>query len=68
MPDAEAVADVALLLERARMLVEPAAAVTLSAARRLGERMPADAHLVLVLCGASVSPADLQGWRERFKV
>lgn len=67
-PDAEAVADMQLLLEQAHMLVEPAAAVTVSAARRLGERIPADAHLVLVLCGASVSLADLQGWRERFNV
>jgi len=68
IPDAEAVADMALLLERAHLLVEPAAAVTLSAARRLGHHIPAEAHVVLVLCGASVSPADLRGWRERFKV
>lgn len=68
VPDAEAVADTRLVLEQAHMLVEPAAACTLSAARRLGERIPADAHLVLVLCGASVGPADLQGWRERFNV
>lgn len=68
VPDAVAVADMQLLLEQARMLVEPAAAVTLSAARRLGERIPADAHLVLVLCGASVALDDLRQWRERFNV
>jgi threonine dehydratase len=68
VPDAEAVADMQLLLEQARLLVEPAAAVTLSAVRRLGERIPAEAHVVLVLCGASVGPADLAGWRARFNV
>lgn len=68
VPDAEAVADMQLLLEQARLLVEPAAACTISATRRLGERIPADGHLVLLLCGASVSPDDLRAWRERFNV
>lgn len=64
--DAAAVAALVLLLERAKILAEPAASCTLAAAEsvrgRLGE------HVVLVLCGGNASLADVAAWRERFGV
>ena len=64
VPDAAAVAALVLLLERAKVLTEPAASCTLAAAEavrgRLGE------HVVLVLCGGNATLADIAAWRERF--
>ena len=66
VPDAAAVAALVLLLERAKVLTEPAASCTLAAAEavrgRLGE------HVVLVLCGGNAVLADVAAWRERFGV
>ncbi|NNJ09897.1 pyridoxal-phosphate dependent enzyme [Chloroflexales bacterium ZM16-3] len=67
-PDAEAVSDLIWLLDNAKVLVEPAAAVTLSAARQLRERLTPGGHLVIILCGASISMAELTGFRELFGV
>jgi threonine dehydratase len=67
-PDAEAVADLVWLLDHAKVLVEPAAAVTLSAARQLRERITPGGHLVIILCGASISLGELAIFRERFGV
>src|SRR5262249_6156616 len=62
VPDAEAVSALVLLLERAKVLTEPAAACCLAAARRLKERFrPAD-HVVLLLCGGNVALKDVCGW------
>ncbi|MDQ2945409.1 MAG: threonine/serine dehydratase, partial [Acidobacteriota bacterium] len=52
--DSEAVAACVLLLERAKVLTEPAASCTLAAADRLRERFTPESHVVLVLCGGNV--------------
>jgi threonine dehydratase len=66
VPDAAAVEALVLILERAKVLTEPAASCTLAAAEavrgRLGE------HVVLVLCGGNASLDDIAAWRERFGV
>ena len=59
VPDAEAVDAMKFLLERAKILTEPAAACTLAAARRLRHRFTPDSHVVLLLCGGNVAVADL---------
>ena len=61
--DSEAVAACELLLERAKVLTEPAASCTLAAADRLRDRFSPDSHLVLVLCGGNVSLEDLCRFR-----
>ncbi|MGI8744182.1 MAG: threonine ammonia-lyase [Bryobacteraceae bacterium] len=57
--DSEAVAACTLLLERLKVLAEPAASCTLAAADRLRDRFSPEDHLVLVLCGGNVSIEDL---------
>lgn len=64
VPDAEAYGSMVLLLERAKVLTEPAAGCTLAAADRLRDRL--GAHVVLVLCGGNVSVADLIEFEGRF--
>jgi threonine dehydratase len=66
VPDAEAVAASRFLLERAKVLAEPAAACTLAAARRVRERLEPAGTLVLILCGGNLSVADLCHLTERF--
>lgn len=57
--DAATVAAMDFLLERCKLLTEPAAACTLAAAERLaGNWKPSD-QVVLLLCGGNVSVADL---------
>jgi threonine dehydratase len=63
VPDAEAVAAMHFILERTKLLTEPAAACTLAAADRLRSRFHADGHVVLVLCGGNVSLSDLCSYR-----
>jgi threonine dehydratase len=64
--DAEAVAAEVFLLERTKLLTEPAAACCLAAAERQRDRFrPAD-HVVLLLCGGNVSATDLCAFRQRF--
>ncbi len=64
VPDAEAYRAIGLLMERAKVLAEPAAACTLAAARRVADRL--GEHVVLILCGGNVSLADLVAWSKRF--
>ncbi len=64
--DAEAVAAEVLLLERAKVLTEPAAACCLAAAEARRDRLRPDDHVVLLLCGGNVSLTDLCGFRQRF--
>jgi len=59
VPDAEAISALRLLLERAKVLAEPAASCTLAAAERLRERFGPTAHVVLVLCGGNVAVDDV---------
>jgi len=57
--DAEALAALRYILERLKVLTEPAASCTLAAADRLRDRFSPDKHLVLVLCGGNMPPEDL---------
>jgi threonine dehydratase len=54
VPDSEAVDAMRFLLERAKVLAEPAAACTLAAARRLAPRLGPDRRVVLLLCGGNI--------------
>lgn len=60
--DWEAVEALRFLLERAKVLTEPAASCTLAAADRLRQNFAPDSHLVLVLCGGNTSVADVCGY------
>jgi threonine dehydratase len=68
VPDRDAVADLLWLLDHAKVLSEPAAACTLSAARRLKGRFGPDAHVVLIICGASVTLDEVAAFRTRVGV
>jgi threonine dehydratase len=59
VPDVEAIAALRTLLERAKVLTEPAASCTLAAADRLRDRFSPSSCVVLVLCGGNLSVADL---------
>ena len=60
VPDAAAIDWVISLLERAKVLAEPAAACTAAAAEVVGRRL--GSHVVLVICGGNVAVEDLAGW------
>jgi threonine dehydratase len=55
VPDAEAVDALRLLLERAKVLTEPASSCTLAAAERLREHFSREHHVVLILCGGNIA-------------
>jgi threonine dehydratase len=57
--DAEAFAALRFLLERTKMLTEPAASCTLAAAERHRARFGPDSHVVLFLCGGNLGVDDL---------
>jgi threonine dehydratase len=59
VPDREAVIALRFLLERAKVLTEPAASCTLAAAERLRDRFNPNSHVVLVLCGGNTAVDDL---------
>lgn len=58
--DGEALAALRFLLERLKVLTEPAAACTLAAAHRLRDRFSPGRHVVLVLCGGNMPVDDLR--------
>jgi len=60
--DSEAVDALVFLLERAKVLTEPAAACCLAAARRLRAEFRPTNHVVLLLCGGNVAVTDVCGW------
>lgn len=64
--DAPAVADLAWILQAEKVLCEPAAACTLTAARTVAASLPGDARIGLVLCGSNVSLHDVDAWRRDF--
>ena len=64
--DAPAVADLAWILQAEKVLCEPAAACTLTAARTVAASLPRDARIGLVLCGSNVSLHDVDAWRRDF--
>ena len=66
VPDEEAFKALKLLLERAKVLTEPAASCTLAAAERLRDNFSSDHHVALILCGGNVSLADLAEFEVRF--
>jgi len=57
--DRETMASLRFLLERLKVLTEPAAACTLAAAEHLREHFSPEQHVVLVLCGGNMSVEDL---------
>jgi len=59
VPDSEAVSALRFLLERAKVLTEPAASCTLAAAYRLRDRFSPTSKVVLVLCGGNTAVDDL---------
>ena len=60
VPDSEAATALLFLLERLKVLTEPAAACTLAAADRLRDKFSPERHVVLVLCGGNYSVEDLR--------
>ncbi len=66
VPDAAAVEALVLILERAKVLTEPAASCTLAAAEAVRERL--GEHVVLVLCGGNATVGEIAAWRQRFGV
>ena len=57
--DREALGACRFLLERLKVLTEPAASCTLAAADRLKEQFTPDRHVVLLLCGGNMPMDDL---------
>ena len=57
--DDEAVQQLRFILERLKVLTEPAASCTLAAALRLKDRFTKENNVVLIFCGGNVSVADL---------
>ena len=59
VPDEEAVRALKFILERLKVLTEPAASCTLAAAERLRDQFNSDSKLVLIFCGGNLSVGDL---------
>ncbi len=64
--DKEAAEEIVFILERLKVITEPAASCTLAAAKTLVETMPSHTKLVLILCGGNTGAADLCDYRARF--
>jgi threonine dehydratase len=60
--DEEAVKELIFILERLKILTEPAASCTLAAALRLKDQFNSNNNLVLIFCGGNLSLADLCGY------
>lgn len=63
--DAVTLRALVFLLERAKLLTEPAASCCLAAAERHRDRFKPDEHIVLLLCGGNLSVEDLCTFRQR---
>ncbi len=66
VPDREAVVALVDLLERAKLLVEPAAACAVAAARARRDRFGPDDHVVILLCGGNTAVTDVARWIGEF--
>lgn len=66
--DAETVRELFFVLERTKVLVEPAAACCLAAAERDHNSFRPDENIVILLCGGNVAVADLCSWRKQFGI
>jgi threonine dehydratase len=64
--DKEAMEALKLLLERAKVLTEPAASCTLAAAIRMKEHFRPDHHVALILCGGNLGLDDLCAYHAKF--
>jgi threonine dehydratase len=64
--DKDAVQALELLLERAKVLTEPAASCTLGAAMQMKEHFRPEHHIVLILCGGNLGVDDLCEYHARF--
>lgn len=64
--DQESVDELFFLLERCKVLAEPAAACCLAAANRHRESFRQEENIVIVICGGNTSVADLTEWHKRF--
>ena len=62
VPDSEALSAMQFLLERAKVLTEPAASCTLAAADSLRSHFTPRSKVVLVLCGGNVAVKDVCAW------
>jgi threonine dehydratase len=60
--DAEAVEALQYIVERLKVLTEPAASCTLAAAERLRSNFSPEGNIVLILCGGNLSLNDLCGY------
>ncbi|MFO1148663.1 MAG: pyridoxal-phosphate dependent enzyme [Alsobacter sp.] len=65
--DAEAVADMRWLLQTEKVLCEPAAACTVSAAARRASSLSPHAVIGLVLCGSNIALEDVDALSARFQ-
>lgn len=57
--DEEAVDELLYLLDRSKILTEPATSCTLAAAERMKANFGPDSHVVLILCGGNIGLKDL---------
>jgi threonine dehydratase len=63
--DEPVISDVSWLLQREKLLCEPAAACVLTAAETVAASLPADSVIGLVVCGSNLSLDDLDDWRRQ---
>ena len=63
--DAEAVDALVYIVERLKVLTEPAASCTLAAAEHLKDNFTPDSKVVLIFCGGNQSIADVCGYLSR---
>ena len=63
--DEEAVEALRFILERLKILTEPAASCTLAAASRLKNQFNPDSNVVLILCGGNLALDNLCGYIEK---
>lgn len=66
VPDSDVVQALMILLERAKVLTEPAAACTLVAAEILKARFGDDGQVALILCGGNTTLDDVTRWQAQF--
>lgn len=66
--DAAMVADTFALRDLIHLQLEPAAACAWTLAQRVVAQLPNEAHLVLILCGANMTAAELNGLAARLGV
>ncbi len=67
VPDSAAVDALVFILERLKVMTEPAASCTLAAAERLKGNFGPDAKIVLIFCGGNTGVRDLCGFVENFQ-